>query len=181
MYCFDKQRIFTQKNYDHAQGVALYVLPGNLKFQVRILIRVMNHFAPIENVKNIQEIYIPLRHAFFSAVPTESHDASFCNSPDLRFNMFNIQYHHFFLKFNDKINTMIIISVLDQGGDIQNADFDHTTCNFVLRYQELSRFITSSSQCHYIKRLGWLTKMPSGFNPSLDSFSPALPPPGVSG
>jgi len=90
MDCFDKQRIFITKNYNHAQGFAFYVLPENLKFQICIFVRVVNHFSPVENIKYILKIYISLRHANFSAMPTESHNTDFYNSADLRFNLLNI-------------------------------------------------------------------------------------------
>jgi hypothetical protein len=92
MHSYYKQRIFIEKDYDCTQGDTFYICSQDLKFLISVFIGVMNHFPPIKDIKNIVKISISLGHTLFPAMTAESHAyrPSFCNSPDLRFDLLDI-------------------------------------------------------------------------------------------
>jgi hypothetical protein len=62
---YSEQGVLVNENYDHTQRHALQIIPQSLKFHFGIFARIMDDLSPVEDVKDVVNIYLSLYHLLF--------------------------------------------------------------------------------------------------------------------
>lgn len=92
---YSEQRFLVKKNYDHTQRFPFQVLPLNLEFHFGIFARIMNHFSPVEDIEDVENIDFFLCHALTAMFGQSKTSSPFLgNPPYVSFNFLDIKYDH---------------------------------------------------------------------------------------
>jgi hypothetical protein len=103
MYCYYEQGILVGENENYAQRLPFQVLLLDFKFHIDLLVRIVNHFSPVKDIENVDDIYFARLHLLFN-VPGESYPffSLLGNPPYLCFDFLYIYYHHSSAKLKRK-------------------------------------------------------------------------------